>query len=131
MTEHFHALVWIDNREAKIFRFTATSHEQALVSATHPDQHIHTKAHSGGSGHSAVDHAFFERVAAALASVGAVLIVGPGNAKTELAKHIKQKHPPLAARISAVEPADHPPDGELLKLGRTFYRADDRMRSQV
>ncbi len=131
MSEHFHGLVWIDNREAKVVRFDATAHEQALVHATHPDQHIHTKAHSGGSGHSPVDHEYFERVSVALSTVGAVLIVGPGNAKTELVKHITKHHPQLVARISAVQPADHPPDAELLMLGRGFFKADDRMHAQA
>jgi len=44
---------------------------------------------------------------------------------------IRQKHPQLASRISAVETLDHPTDGELLAHGRRFFRADDRMRVQV
>ncbi len=131
MSEHFHALVWIDNREAKILRFNATEHTLALVHATHPDQHLHTKAHSAGSGHSPVDHPYFERVSAALASAGALLIVGPGNGKTELVKHITKHHSQMAAKISAVQPADHPPDGELLVLGRAFFKTDDRMHAQA
>jgi hypothetical protein len=39
-------------------------------------------------------------------------------------------HPELARKVSAVEPLDHPTDGELLALARKFFKADDRMHPQ-
>ena len=131
MKSHFHALVWIDNREAKIFRFNATDVEHSLVRSNHPEQHLHTKENSAGSGHAPVDHDYFQRVTETLATAGAILIVGPGNGKTELMKHITQHHSPLAGRISAVQTVDHPQDGPLLALGRNFFKLDDRMHAQV
>ena len=131
MSDHFHALVWIDHREAKIFRFSVTEHVDTHVPATHPGQHLHTKTHSGGSGNSPVDHEFFDRVSAALGTAGAVLVVGPGSAKAEFMKDLTKRHPQLATRVSAVQTVDHPPDGELLALGRTFFKGDDRMHPQA
>lgn len=127
MSSHYHALVWIDHREAKVFHFNATDVESTTVRSHHPDQHIHHKANSGDSGHASVDNEFLERVTEALALSGAILITGPANAKTELAAYIKRTQPQLAERISGVEPLDHPSDGALVALGRTFFRADDRM----
>jgi stalled ribosome rescue protein Dom34 len=130
MSTHYHALVWIDHREAKVFHFNATEVDRATVRSTHPDQHIHHKANSGDSGHAPVDKEFLKRVIQAIAQAGAILITGPANAKTELVSYIKATQPHLAERISGVEALDHPSDGALLALARTFFKADDRMHSQ-
>lgn len=131
MSEHFHALVWIDHQEAKIFHFNATEVDSTTVHSSHPHQHIHHKANTRGSGHAPVDEAFLERVAQAIMSAGAILITGPANAKKELATHIGRAHPDLGKRISGIETLDHPSDGELVALARKFFRADDRMHSQL
>jgi hypothetical protein len=49
-------------------------------------RHIHHKASSIGSGHASEDHAFLQAVAKSIANTGAVLIMGPANAETELVK---------------------------------------------
>ena len=131
MTNHFHALVWIDHQTAKVFRFNDDSNETAIVHSTHAHQHLHHKANSGDSGHAQVDRQFLERVAAAIAHSGAILILGPAGAKTELHAHLKRAHPDIAAKVSAVETVDHPTDGQLLAQARQFFKADDRMRSQI
>jgi stalled ribosome rescue protein Dom34 len=131
MTEHFHAVVWIDHHEAKIFHFNAMEADATKVRSSHPHQHIHHKANTRGSGHAPVDEGFLERVTQAVMQAGAVLITGPANAKKELAAHIARVHPDLSKRISGVETLDHPSDGELVALARKFFRADDRMHSQL
>jgi len=131
MTNHYHALVWIDHQTAKVFRFNTDSSETAIVQSTHPHHHLHHKANSGDSGHAGVDKDFLERVAAAISHSGAILIVGPASAKTELQTHLKHAHPAIAAKVSAVESIDHPTDGQLLAHARHFFKADDRMRSQI
>ena len=128
MTNHYHAFIWIDHRLAKVFHFNTDVHELEQVHSSHPGQHIHHKANAGDSGHAPVDKDYLERVAKAAAGAGAILIAGPGGAKTELHTHIKRQHPRLAEKISAVETLDHPTDGELLAHARHFFRADDRMR---
>jgi stalled ribosome rescue protein Dom34 len=127
---HFHALVWIDHHEAKVFHFNATDSQRTVVASTNPSLHVHHKANSGDSGHARVDTDFLENVVQALGQAGAILITGPASAKTELSSHIKRKHPAVASRISAVETSDHPTDGELVAHGRTFFKADDRMHWQ-
>jgi len=130
MTPHYHALVWIDHHEAKIFQFDATDVERTKVQSTNPHQHLHHKANSIGSGHAPVDKAFLKNVAEALTTAGAILITGPSSAKTELDTYIKETHPDLAKRISGVEALDHPTDGALVDFARRFFKADDRMHSQ-
>ena len=131
MTNHYHALVWIDHQTAKVFRFNTDSSETAIVHSTHAHQHLHHKANSGDSGHARVDKDFLERVSAAISHSGAILIVGPASAKTELQTHLKHAHPAIAAKVSAVESIDHPTDGQLLAHARHFFKADDRMRPQI
>jgi stalled ribosome rescue protein Dom34 len=130
MSNHYHALVWIDHREAKVFQFNATDVDRTTIRSDHPDQHIHHKANSGDSGHAPVDNEFLKRVTQAIAQAGAILITGPANAKTELAAYIKRVQPSLAERISGVETLDHPSDGALVALARSFFKADDRMHPQ-
>ena len=130
MSSHYHVLVWIDHREAKVFQFDATDVDYTKVRSTHPHQHIHHKANAGDSGHAPLDKEFLKHVAQALSGAGAILITGPAGAKTELASYIKQTQPDLAQRISAVEALDHPTDGALVDFARRFFKADDRMHSQ-
>ena len=131
MSSHYHAIVWIDHHEAKIFQFDATDVDSTTVHSSHRHQHIHHKANARDSGHAAVDTPFLQQVARALQHAGIVLITGPAGAKKELASYIEREDPNLAKRIAAVQTLDHPTDGELVKLARTFFAADDRMRSQL
>jgi hypothetical protein len=131
MTNHYHALVWLDHRVAKVFHFNDEHSDRETVTSSHSHQNLHHKANSSGSGHVPIDKDYLERVTRTLSNAGAILIVGPGSAKTELCKHIQHAHAPIAAKISAVETIDHPSDGALLAHARRFFKADDRMRPQI
>jgi|SRR5579863_8848512 len=131
MTEHYHAVVWIDHHEARIYKFNASEVARTTVHSSHPHQHIHHKANAGDSGHAPVDAGFLEGVTRAVMAAGAILITGPANAKTELAGYMRREHPDVCKRISGVETLDHPSDGELVALARRFFKADDRMHPQL
>jgi stalled ribosome rescue protein Dom34 len=131
MSEHYHAIVWVDHRDARIFHFDATDVERVVVHSNAAGRHLQHKANTTGSGHKGVDKDYFNRISAALTHTGAMLIAGPGNAKTELKHYIDAHHPDLARRISGVETLDHPSDGALIALARRYFKADDRMHSQV
>src|SRR6185369_952715 len=131
MQNHYHAIVWIDHREAKIFHVSASDVDRLVVYSHGGGQNLHHKANSGDSGHLGVDKEFFARVVGALTHTGAILITGPANAKTELQHYMTEHRPYLAKRISAVEALDHPSDGALVALARKFFRADDRMHAQI
>ena len=127
---HFHAVVWIDHREARVFHVSPTEVERLVVRPDHPTRHIHHKANSIGSGHAAADQEFLHAVAEAVADAGEVLITGPSNAKTELVKHIHQHDPKLMQAIVGIETVDHPSDGELVAHARQYFLAKDRMTPQ-
>ncbi len=98
MESHYHAIVWIDHHEAKIFHFNATDVDGTTIRSSDPHQHLHHKANTRDSGHAPVEQEFLKHVADAVAHAGAVLITGPANAKKELAAYIERERPDLAKR---------------------------------
>ena len=131
MQSHYHAVVWIDHRQARIFHFNTIDAEELTVHPENPIINLHHKANSIGSGHASEDQTFLEKVTESIADAGAVLIVGPANAKNELVKHIKRVHPGMAIKIEGVETVDHPTDGELVSYARNYLKSADLMRPQV
>jgi stalled ribosome rescue protein Dom34 len=129
-TAHYHAVVWIDHHEARVFYFSPTDVERLVLHPDNPHVHIHHKANSIGAGHAAEDHNFLHAVAQALADTGEVLIAGPANAKTELVKHISQHDPDVMKKIVGIESVDHPSDGQLVAHARHYFKTEDRMLPQ-
>lgn len=127
---HYHAVVWIDHREARVFPFNAEEVDKLVIHPHNPAHQIHHKAGVLGSGHAGEDQAFYHAVAEALGTVKEALIVGPGQAKTALLKHLAQHDPKIANKIAAVETVDHPSDGQVVAFARKYFAAADRMRPQ-
>jgi stalled ribosome rescue protein Dom34 len=130
-THHYHAVVWIDHREARVFHFTPSEVEKLVLHPDHPTRHIHHKASSIGSGHAAEDHAYLQAVAESIADAGAVLITGPANEKNQLVRHIREHNPKLTNAIVGVETVDHPSDAQLIAYARKHFRATDRTLPQM
>jgi stalled ribosome rescue protein Dom34 len=124
---HFHAVCWIDHHEARVFHFDAHDFERATIHTDKPNGHIHNKRAAEAS-HS--DKHFHEGVAAALADAQEILLLGPGQAKTEFGAFLKARNPDLAKRVVATESADHPTDGEIVGRARRHFKAIDRMTPQ-
>jgi hypothetical protein len=128
---HFHAVIWIDHREARVFHFSRTDVERLVLHPDHPTKHIHHKANSIGSGHAAEDQDYLRIVAESVADAGSVLITGPANAKTELIKHIHKHDPKRMNVIIGVETVDHPSDAQLVAYARTYFQAKDQLQPQI
>lgn len=124
MTNHYHAVVWIDHLEARIFHFNVAEADQLVLRPHNPTRHIHHKANSIGSGHAAEDHEFLRQVADAIADAGAILVTGPAKTKNELVKHMARHAPLVSAKIAGVETLDRLTDGELVAHARTYFKAD-------
>lgn len=127
---HFHAVVWMDHAEAHVLHFTEDAAERTVVHAHGKNRKIHHRKGSTGSGKAPEDTTYFHEIIDSLAGAQEILVVGPANAKTEFKKHLDAHDKDVAARVVAVENADHPTDGELLKHARKFFVAADRMRLQ-
>jgi hypothetical protein len=130
MSHHYHAVIWIDHHEARVFHFSPADVEKLTLHPDHPTRHIHHKANSIGSGHASEDAHYLQMIAESVEGAGAVLITGPANAKTALIKHIHQHSPKLMDAIAGVETVDHPSDAQLVAYARKYLKATDRMQAQ-
>ena len=77
MTAHFHAIVWIDHSQAKVFHIGLSGENEVIVHPRMPTKHLHHKANSTGSGHAAPDKEFLAQVMNAVSDAGEILIIGP------------------------------------------------------
>ncbi|MGJ4947266.1 translational machinery protein [Bradyrhizobium sp. HKCCYLS20291] len=122
MSTHFHAIVWLDHSQAKLFHIGLTGADEVTLHPHLQTKHLHHKANVTGSGHAATDKHFLEEIAAALNDAGEILIIGPAGAKTELAKHLREKHPAIGKRVVAVEAADHPTDRQIVAYAKQHVK---------
>ena len=125
-----HAAVWIDHKEAKIFHVDPDTFDMAKVKAPHSHLHRH-EATTHEHHHPAEEEHFFQAVAHALDGAEEILVVGPGQAKLEFMKHVRDREKALAPKVLGVETVDHPTDGQLVAYVRKYFRAADRMRPPV
>ena len=129
MTEHhYHAAIWIDHREARVFHFNPIDVETLVLHPDNPTRHVHHKANSIGSGHATTSPDYLREVAESVSDAGALLITGPANAKTELAEYIHLHVPKLGKAIAGIETVDHPSDAKLVAHARKYLTAMDRMQ---
>jgi hypothetical protein len=122
MPTHFHAIVWIDHSQAKVFHIGLSGEDEAILHPRLATRHLHHKANSIGSGHAGFDKEFFAQVMNAVNDAGEILIIGPAGAKTELAKYLREQHSTIGERIVAVEAADHPSDPEIIAYAKKHFR---------
>ncbi len=123
MDQNYHAVVWLDHSEAKIFRFAQNEDTEFHIHAHTSLQRLHHRRNGWeAGGNPPVDTEFFERIAGALDHMGGTVITGPGNAKSALKEFLDHTRPELASRVFAVEVADaHPGTHALLALGRRYF----------
>lgn len=122
MPTHFHAIVWIDHSQAKIFHVGRSGEDEIVMHPHLPTRHLHHKAGSIGSGHAAPDKAFLTEVLNAVSDASEILIIGPAGAKTELAKYLREQNSKIGDRIVAVEAADHPSDREIIAYAKQYFK---------
>ena len=128
MTVHNHAVVWVDHLVAKVFYLGLDAVEEKKIHAKLENQHLHHKAQTIGSGKVHEDPTFFPRIDEALSHCEAVLLVGPGNEKTLLLKHLSEGGGSHKGRDLHAEAIDHPSDGEIIALGRKHFHLGEPAR---
>ena len=126
---HSHAVVWMDSKEAHVFRFNAEDVEHERIRSHTPFRKVHHKAGVIGAGHLQLDRDYFDHIIDALRGANEWLLVGPGAAKDQLLHHVAAHVAWLKEKLIGVEAMDHPTDGELLAHARRFFKAADRMRA--
>lgn len=113
------AILWIDSQIARVFEITGDQVHTRVFRREEPEKHINP--HTPRAGH--YENRFFHAVAGHLSDVQALLVLGPGVVKDQFFHHVQTDHPKLAARILAVESADHPNDAQLLAYARKHFGA--------
>ena len=129
--QHYHAVVWIDHKEARIYFFDRDSFDEVDVTSKSPNYNLHHKAGSVSGKRAPEDQNFFHETVATLKPAKEWLITGPGSAKLEMVKHIHRHDPEMIDRVVGVETADHPTDNQIVAYARTFFKAADRMRLRL
>jgi stalled ribosome rescue protein Dom34 len=130
---HYHAVVWIDHREAHVMHISPDNIESSIVHPAKPHQNLHNKrgADKGGTvgaGRAPEDQNFYHEVVEALKGAQEILIVGPASAKLNLVKHIHSHDQQIVDKVIGVETVDHPSDEQLVVYARKYFVAADRMR---
>jgi len=124
---HFHAVIWMDHRQARVFHFSLTEDDQQNLQSHNPSAHIHHKANEIGSGHQRMEPDFMNEIVQAVSAAGEILVIGPGSAKTEFMTYIERYSPKLKSKILGVETVDHPSDREVVAYARKFFKPVDAM----
>jgi stalled ribosome rescue protein Dom34 len=124
-----HGVVWMDSKEAHIFRFGAEDVKMERVKAHNPFRKVHHKAGAIGAGRAAADLSYFDHIADALRGTREWLLTGPAQAKNDFIRHIEAHMPQLKAKLVGVEAMDHPTDAELVAHARSYFKAVDKMQS--
>ena len=126
---HFHAVVWIDHREAHVLGFGTGEPSRKMIRSEGPE-HIHHKAGTMGSGHVHGDLAYFAAVADAMNGFEEILIVGPAETRTEFRSYLNRNRLELAIRVIGVEPMSHASEGAIIDFAHRFFAHADRMTAQ-
>ena len=127
---HYHAVVWLDHNEARVMHISPDNIEKSVVQPANPARHLQRKRGSVSGSRQPEDPNYYHEVVDALGGAWDILLVGPGQAKLELIKHIHAHDHDVVKRVVGVETVDHPGDGQLVAYARKYFEAKDRMLSQ-
>lgn len=129
--QHYHAVVWLDHREARVLFFDKETFEEVDLKEKGHKMHLHHKKGSVTGKRTPEDQHFFQEIVDALKPAQEWLVVGPGSAKLELVKHIHKHASQLSDHVVGVETVDHPTDRQLVAHARAYFKAADEMRPQT
>ncbi len=111
-------IVFLDSAHANIFEIAGHLDEAAPLAPRQVKKH----AGANNSPQDSDDTKFYKELCSDLKSDGRILLVGPGQAKTEF-KHflekLSDKH--TNDRVVGVETVDHPSDAQVIALGKKFF----------
>lgn len=120
-----HIAVWIDHKEARIFRVDAETFDASTVKAPTHHIHKHPKSPQGAKDHPDDAKRFFHEVVHKLEGADAILIVGPSTAKLHLLKYMHEHAREIVPKVVGIETVDHPSDGQLIAHARAYFKASE------
>ena len=115
-----HAVLWLEHHHADVLQF-----DKQLVTPTKIKDHAHdTRQHHSGV---RTQHEFFGAVSDALAGITYVLVAAAGTAQRDFRGYVEKHRTAFLPQLAGWETVDHPSEGELVALARTFFTGHDRM----
>jgi stalled ribosome rescue protein Dom34 len=120
-----HATVWLDHREAKVFRLASIGIDKSTLRAMLHPQRRHPRGEGGAVEHPDDEMRFFQDLSRALAGYQHILVIGPSTAKLEFVSYARTQDPTLEQRIDGVETVDHPTDGQIVAFGKKYFKLHD------
>jgi len=120
----YHAAVWLDHHEARIFHLNLDGSDESTVLA--PKAHLRRHPKGGTAEHNHPDdlHHFFRDVAQALQGAQEILVGGPSTAKTQFIAYVHEHDAALGKKIVKVETVDHPTDAQLVAHARKHFKLE-------
>lgn len=120
-----YTIVWIDHKEARIFRLNPDTTVESTVHAPHL---VHRHPGESDRIKDSPDDArrFFQSVAHALADTEGIVIVGPSSAKLELLRYVHKHDPLLDEKILGIETVDHPTDRQIIAYANQYFSLGGR-----
>jgi peptide subunit release factor 1 (eRF1) len=119
--------IWIDHREAILATFVGNH----IKAEGHISSDAGPHTHGGGWSQRRIEahryemlKHFYEEVVHHLGPVDEILILGPGQAKLELRKHIEH-HKGLKGRVRALANAPHLTEAELITQAETLFNSEE------
>ncbi|MCB0209536.1 MAG: hypothetical protein KDJ52_09410 [Anaerolineae bacterium] len=123
------AMIWLDQRKAMVFTFTAhqlSTQKEIYSNVDAHNGHDSSTYHTKGHQREVLNH-FYEDVLQHLGIVDNILILGPGQAKYGLRQHIKSHHHKALKNTDiTLENAPYLTTSELLDRAETFFKFDQK-----
>lgn len=121
-----HTVVWIDHKEARIFRIQPDASTESTVHAPH-FVHRHPNESDRSKDHPDDSRRFFQEVAHSLADAEGIIIVGPSSAKLEFLKYVHTHDHLLEPKIIGIETMDHPTDKQIVAYAKQYFNLGGRV----
>ena len=122
---HSLAIVWLDSKQAHVYRFSAEDVEQQRIDARHPFRTLLHKAGIIGAGRPQHDLDYFDRIVDAMRGTGKWSLVGPDGASKQLLRHVETHISWLKEKLAGIEAMDDPTDGALVGHARRFFKVGE------
>jgi stalled ribosome rescue protein Dom34 len=124
----YHAVVWLDQQEARVISVNAEGFDEASIHAPAHHIHRHPKGPNQAKEHPEDTKRFFHDLAQALAGYQEILLVGPATAKLHFVKYVHKNAHDLEPKIVGVETVDHPTDAQIVAYAKKYFLSADLYR---
>ncbi|HEY0422025.1 MAG TPA: hypothetical protein VGC82_01730 [Rhodopila sp.] len=96
----YHAVVWLDSRQARVTYVSRDDSEEGTVRRVDPPCQLHIEAARTSSKRAADAPAFYRDLAEACDKAKAVLLMGPSTAKEDFLRYLHQHSPATFELVS-------------------------------